>query len=368
VSSVAPPVIGDEGDFNAGPGARRFSLAHDRAFLTFVVRRLAALVLLVLGITLVAFVLTHLVPGNPFIANLGVIGASHPATVHAYEVRYGLNKPLPVQYVVYLWHLLQGNLGTSIQTQRPVSTDIATFFPATAELALYAIVIAVVVGVTFGVFAALYRNRLPDHVLRIASLAGISMPTFWIGLLALYIFFYRLGWFPDGARLNPGQVPPPDVTGMFTVDALLDGNLSLFWQAFRHIVLPAVVLASFSVGLLTRFTRSSVLEVIGTDYIRAARAKGLPQRTVIVRHILRAALPSVVTVIGLVFASVLTGAILVEHIYSWPGMGQYAYQSATNLDIPAITGTCILVAVVYATINFLVDVLYSIIDPRVRLS
>jgi peptide/nickel transport system permease protein len=344
----------------------RFALIRDRTFQLFVGRRLLALVLLVLGITLVAFLLTHLVPGNPFIANLGIIGASDPKTVAIYKARYGLNKPLPEQFVIYVWHLLHGNLGTSIQTQRPVSTDLGAFIPATAELALLAIFIAVIVGVSFGVIAALHRDRLLDHFLRIVSLAGISMPTFWIGLVALYIFFFRLGWAPNGGRLDPGQTPPPHVTGLYTVDALVAGDFGLFRQALAHLILPAIVLASFSVGLLMRYTRSTVLEVIDTDYIRAARAKGLAGRTVVLRHILRAALPSVVTVIGLVFASVLTGAILVEHIFSWPGMGQYAYQSATNLDLPAIAGTCIFVAIVYVTINFIVDVLYSIIDPRVR--
>src|SRR5205814_338445 len=179
-----------------------------------------------------------------------------------------------------------------------------------------------VVGVTFGVFAGLYRNRIADHVLRVASLAGISMPTFWIALVAVYVFFFRLGWFPSGGRLDAGQSPPPHATGLYTLDSLLAGKWSLFWSSLHHVLLPALVLAAFSVGLLTRYTRSAVLEVIGNDYIRAARAKGLDERVVVVRHILRAALPSVVTVIGLVFASTLTGAILVEHIFGWPGMGQ----------------------------------------------
>ena len=173
------------------------------------------------------------------------------------------------------------------------------------------------------------------------------MPTFWIALVALYVGFYRLGWFPGGQRLDPGTNPPPSVTGLYTIDALLDGNWGLFVQAFRHLLLPALVLAAANVSLLTRFTRSAVLEVIGNDYVRAARAKGLPERVVVVRYILRAALPSVVTVLGLVFANVLTGAVLVEQIFSWPGIGQYAFNAAVNLDVPAIAGVSLFVALVY---------------------
>lgn len=347
-------------------GAGRLRLFRRRPMLAFAGRRFVALLLLLLGISFVAFCLTNLVPGDPAAANLGIQAAADPAAVEAFHERYGLDRPLPEQYLTYLWKLLHGDLGTSITTQAPVSRDLETFIPATIELALLAVFVGVVVGVTLGVFAALHRNRPIDHALRVTSLAGVSMPTFWIALIALYVFFFRLGWFPGGGRLEPGATAPPHVTGMYTVDSLLAGNLELFWSSLHHLILPALVLASFSIGLLTRYTRSAVLEVVGNDYIRAARAKGLSEWVVIMRHVLRAALPSVVTVIGLVFASVLTGAILVEHIFAWPGMGQYAYQSATTLDLPAIMGASMFVAVVYVTINFIVDVLYGVIDPRAR--
>ena len=204
--------------------------------------------------------------------------------------------------------------------------------------------------------------------MRVASLAGISMPTFWIALIVLYVGFYRLGWFPGGQRLDPGTSPPPSRTGMYTIDALLDGNVGLFGTAFHHLLLPALVLAAFNVSLLMRFTRSAVLEVVGNDYVRAARAKGMPERIVVRRYILRGALPAVVTVLGLVFANVLTGAVLVEKIFSWPGVGQYAYQAAVNVDVPAIAGVSLFVAAVYVTVNFIVDILYGIIDPRIRVT
>jgi peptide/nickel transport system permease protein len=332
----------------------------------FLLRRAAALVLLAVGITLVVFVLTQLVPSNAVATNLGEQAAADPAAVAAFKAHYGLDKPLPVRYWLYLQHLVQGDLGQSSLTHDAVTHDLGQFIPATAELALYSIVIAAVLGIAFGVIAAMRRNRPADHVLRVVSLGGISMPTFWIALVALYLGFFKLGWFPGADRLDPGVLPPPQKTGLYTIDALLAGQWGLFVQALHHLLLPALVLAAFSIGLLTRYTRSAVLEVVGNDYVRAARAKGLPERVVVTRYILRAALPSVVTVLGLVFANVLTGAVLVEKIFSWPGIGQYAYQAAVNLDVPAIAGVSLFVAVVYITVNFIVDVLYGVIDPRIR--
>lgn len=356
------------GDPDALATPRRRSLRPSSGFMRFVTRRAAALVLLSIGITLVVFLLTQAVPSDPVASSLGEQAAGDPAAVASFRAHYGLDKPLPVRYAIYLSHLVQGDLGESTQTHNPVRKDLATFIPATAELAFYSILVAVVVGVLFGVVAAMRRNRPIDHTLRVVSLGGISMPTFWIALLALYVFFYRLGWFPGGGRLGIGVEPPSRVTGLYTVDALVGGQWSVFTDALDHIVLPALVLAAFNVSLLTRYTRSAVLEVIGNDYVRAARAKGLSEWTVVTRYILRAALPAVVTVIGLLFANILTGAVLVENIFSWPGVGQYAYTSAINLDVQAIAGVSLFVAVVYVSINFVVDVLYGVIDPRIRLT
>jgi peptide/nickel transport system permease protein len=347
------------------PRPRR-RLRPSSSFVGFVVRRAAALVLLAVGITFVVFVLTQLVPSNAVATNLGEQAAGDPAAVAAFKAHYGLDKPLPVRYWIYLKHLAQGDLGQSSLTHQPVTDDLREFIPATAELALFSILIAAAFGVAFGVIAAMRRNRPVDHTLRVVSLGGISMPTFWIALVALYLGFYKLGWFPGADRLDPGVDPPPHKTGLYTIDALLAGQWGTFGQALHHLVLPALVLAAFNVSLLTRYTRSAVLEVVGNDYVRAARAKGLPERVVVTRYILRAALPAVITVLGLVFANVLTGAVLIEKIFSWPGIGQYAYQAAVNLDVPAIAGVSLFVAVVYITVNFIVDVLYGVIDPRIR--
>jgi peptide/nickel transport system permease protein len=347
------------------PGRR---IAPSRPLARFVARRLGALIALSIGITFIAFALTQLVPGDPIRANLGQIAQSDPQVVAAFRHHYGLDKPLPVQYLRYLQNLLRGDLGESEQTHDPVRHDLAQFVPATAELAITAMAIAVVVGVGLGILAAVRRNRATDHLLRLVSLGGISVPTFWLALLSLYVFFFRLNWVPGGGRLDPGVLEPPHVTGLYTVDALLAGQWSTLGDAVRHLILPSLVLALFNVGLLTRYTRSAVLEVIDEEYVQGARAKGMPERTVVLRHVLRAAMTSLVTVIGLAFANVMTGSVLVENIFAWPGIGQYAYQSATALDLPAIMGVSLFVAIVYIAINFVVDLLYGVVDPRIRIA
>jgi ABC-type dipeptide/oligopeptide/nickel transport system permease component len=334
----------------------------------FLLQRLATGLVLCVGITLVAFVVTHLVPGDPAAANLGQRAIGDPAAVRAFNHAYGLDRPLPVQYLVYLKNLLHGNLGISEQSHRPVLTDLAEYIPATIELALFAIAVSMVIGVALGITAAVFRDRWPDQVIRVVSLGGVSMPIFWVALVAFYLLFFKLGWLPGGGRLDPAQNAPTHLTGMFTVDAAVHGQWTLFWSALQHLVLPGLVLAIFTVGVLTRFTRASMLEIMGNDYVRAARLKGLPEHVVVLRHILRPALVSIITVAGVAFGNLLSGTVLVENIFSWPGVGQYAYHSAINLDLPAIMGVSIFVALVYIVVNLVVDLLYGVIDPRIRLS
>ncbi|ETK30688.1 ABC transporter permease [Microbispora sp. ATCC PTA-5024] len=349
----------------SGAGQRARS---GRGLLRFLARRLAAAVLLCAGITLVAFVLTQLVPGDPATANLGQRAIGDPAAVAAFRAKYGLDRPVPLQYLTYLGNLLQGNLGMSQQSHRAVAQDLAEYVPATIELALFAIVLSLLVGVALGVVAAVNRDRWPDQVLRVVSLGGVSMPTFWVALVAFYLLFFKFGLLPGGGRLDPGMNAPPHLTGFYTVDAALGGQWDVWWSAVRHLVLPSLVLAVYTVGMLMRFTRASVLEILGNDYVRAARAKGLPERVVILRHVLRPAMVAIITVAGVAFGSLLSGAVLVENIFSWPGLGQYAYHSAVNLDLPAIMGVSVVVAAVYIVMNLLVDLLYGVIDPRIRLT
>ncbi|MFG3604237.1 ABC transporter permease [Micromonospora chersina] len=355
--SAAPSVAGRQRPARSG-----------RGLLRFLARRIGAAALLCVGITLVSFILTQLVPGDPATANLGQRAIGDPAAVEAFRSKYGLDKPLPVQYVTYLSNVLHGNLGESQQSHRAVAQDLAEYVPATIELALFAIVLSLLVGVAFGIVAAITRDRWPDQVLRVVSLGGVSMPTFWVALVAFYLLFFKFGLLPGGGRLDPGMAAPPHVSGFYTLDAAFAGQWDVWSSAVRHLVLPSLVLAVYTVGMLMRFTRASMLEILGNDYVRAARAKGLPERVVILRHVLRPALVAIITVAGVAFGSLLSGAVLVENIFSWPGLGQYAYRSAVNLDLPAIMGVSVVVAAVYIVMNLLVDLLYGVIDPRIRLT
>ena len=334
-------------------------------FLRSLLARLASLVFLLWGLTLIAFTLTHLVPGNPVLANLSLDQASNPAVVKAYTAKYGLDKSIPEQYFIYLTHLVHGDLGVSERTGRPVLVDLEEYVPATAELAVTSTVLSVIVGITLGTLAATRRRKPIDHVLRVLSLIGISTPAFWLGLVALYVFFFKLGWAPGTGRLDPGLTPPPHVTGFFTIDSLIAGEPDVYLNALSHLVLPAAVLAVHQIALLTRFTRSVVLDVAQEEYMNTARAKGLSQFSVF-RHLLRGSLPPIVTIVGFMFADVLTGTVLIETIFDWPGVGRYAFQSATSLDLPAIMGVTLFVGTVFVVVNFVIDTLYGVIDPRLR--
>lgn len=323
-------------------------------------------VLLLWGVTVVTFVLANLVPANPAAAALGDKAASDPKIVAAFNAQHGFDKPVVVQYFIYLGNLLHGDLGNSTQTHNPVSQDLAVAFPATIELALFAIVFSIIIGIGLGMLAALRHNRLSDQIIRVFSLIGISIPTFWLAVAFFFVFFYLLGWAPGTGRLSPADTPPPHVTGMYTVDALLSGQWATFGDALAHLVLPGAVLTLFTVGLLVRFTRSGVLDVLSQDYVKAARAKGLPARTVVFRYILRGSLLPILTIVGLAFGSLLSGTVLTEQVFNWGGIGQYAYKAATTLDLPAIMGVGLVVGVVYIGINFAIDVIYGFIDPRVR--
>lgn len=334
----------------------------------YILRRLVLIIPLLIGITLLAFIISHAVPADPITANLGQKAMSDPKIVAAFRAEWGLDQPLWEQYAVYLQNLLVGDLGRSIKSRRPVADDLAAYLPATIELATAAILIGATLGISLGLLSALRRNTWIDHTARVVSLFGVSTPVFWLALLALYIFYARLGWAAGPGRLDAGLQPPPHLTGLFTVDALLAGDWVIFANATSHLVLPGLVLASYTTGLITRVTRSSMLEVLNMDFIRTARAKGLANNTIVVRHALRNALIPLVTVIGFSYGNLLAGTVLTEAIFAWPGIGQYAYRSSTSLDFPAIMGVSLLIAFIFIVINLVVDVLYFVLDPRLRVT
>jgi len=332
-------------------------------FLQFVARRLMLMLLVLFGITLITFVVSHVVPADPVAAYVG--SQAPQGVVEKVRHEYGLDQPLPEQYLVYLGGLLRGDLGTSIHDDRPVATDIATYFPATFELAMAAMVIAIVLGLPIGVIVATRKDKLVDHMARALSLTGVSLPVFFLALLLLAVFYVKLGVLPGPGELSPYTQPPPRVTGMMLVDTLLAGDLPAFQDAFSHLVLPAFVLGFATTGIIVRMTRSSMIEALRQDFVRTARAKGVGRYRVVVVHALRNAMIPTVTVIGLAFGSLLSGAVLTETIFSWPGLGRYATESVVTLDIPAIMGVTIVAAFTYSVVNLVVDVAYALLDPRI---
>jgi peptide/nickel transport system permease protein len=332
----------------------------------YILRRLLLVPPLLLGVTLITFVLSHAVPADPVVAHLGQSAMMDEQIVAAFKREWGLDRPLHEQYLTYLDNLRQGRLGRSLLSKRSVEEDLRQYLPNTLELATAAIVVAVVLGVPLGVVSAVKRNSPIDHLVRALALVGVSMPVFWLALVSLFLFYYHLDWMPGPGLISGTAVPPPTVTGLVPLDALLAGQLDLFGDALHHLVLPAVVLSSFSLGLIARVTRSSMLEVIGQDFIRTARAKGLVERAVVVRHALGNALIPTVTVIGLAYGNLLGGAVLTETIFAWPGIGRYAYQAASSLDFPAVMGVTMLIAAIYIAVNLVVDILYGLLDPRIR--
>jgi len=332
----------------------------------FIIRRLLLLIPLLIGVTLVAFVISRWVPSDPVNAALGQNAVGDEELVAAFRKKWGLDKPPYIQYITYVTKLVQGDMGISIATHRPVIDDLGRYLPATIELGTVAMIMAVLVGVPFGIISAIRRNSFLDQVSRVISLIGVSAPVFWLALVGLYIFYGELGWLPGPGRLAIGVDPPPSVTNLYTVDALLVGNFSLFLDALYHLILPGIVLAAFSMGLITRITRSSMLETVDQDYVRTARSKGLKESVIIYRHTFRNALIPTITVLGLSYGNLLTGAVLTETIFSWPGIGQYAFKAAVSLDFPAIMGVTMLIAFVFIFVNLLVDISYVFLDPRLR--
>lgn len=333
------------------------------SWLRILQRRLFSLVWVVVGVSIITFSISHLVPGDP--ARLVAGDRATPEIVAAVRADLGLDKPLPQQYFRYMGQLLHGDLGTSIRTRRPVMQDIAAFFPATLELALVALILATLAGIPLGVLSAVYRNRFVDHIARTIAVTGVSTPAFWLGLGLIVVFYGNLGWFPGGGRLDQGMTPPPHLTGLYLIDALVAGDWVVLRSALDHIFLPAITLGFVHLGIVARQIRSSMLEQLGEDYVRTARAYGLSAWAVILRHALPNALIPSVTMLGLALGDLLYGAVLTETVFGWPGMGAYVVDSIQALDFPAVMGFAVVVSFAYVILNLLVDLVYRFLDPRI---
>jgi peptide/nickel transport system permease protein len=330
----------------------------------YIVQRLVGMLLTALAASVVIFLISSQVPGDPVLAQLGDLAAADPAIVQAFRDRWRLDDPLLTRYWAFLTHLAQGDLGMSISTQRPVMDDIRQYAPATIELATAAFLLSLLIGVPLGIAAGVWRDSPVDHFARLFSLVGVSAPTFWLAFIALSAFYGGLQIAPGPGRLDVISIPPPSITGLYTIDAAFAGDWEAFRDALAHLALPSIVLAAATMGLITRTTRASMLDTLGQDYVRVARSKGLSETRIVLRHALPNALLPIVTLAGIAYAILLTGAVMTETIFSWPGLGRYTFRSAVTLDVPAIMGITLIVAVVYLVINFLTDLSYLVLDPR----
>jgi peptide/nickel transport system permease protein len=333
-------------------------------FLQYVGRRLALIPLTLLGVSAIVFVLARVIPGDP--AQLAAGEQATPAMVEAFRKEYRLDEPLVVQYVSYLGGMLRGDLGRSMFTGRPVLGDLQAFLPATLELTAVGITLALLVGVPAGVFSALYRNRWPDQLARGLALTGVSFPVFWLAMMLQLLVAVSLDLLPIGGRFPAALRPPRTVTGFYTIDFLVIGDLEGVAISLAHLLLPALCLAVGSVASITRITRTSVLDVLGRDYVRTSRAMGLSELTVIGKYVLKNAFIATLTMLGVALTYMLAGSVLVESVFDWPGIGLYAFQSIIQLDFQPIAAFTVLVGVMVAVVNLGVDVLYGVFDPRIR--
>lgn len=336
------------------------------SFYVYFLRRVLLVFPTLIGITLVAFVIANAVPADPVTANLPQSALNNEELIQAFRERWGLDKPLVVQYTTYLGNLLRGDMGVSIKTRKPVMDDIRAFLPATTELATFGILFGILIGLSVGIISAVYPNSLIDYVGRTFALIGVSFPVFVLALVFMRLFYVELGLSAGPGRLDVVRRIPQTVTGWFTLDALFAGEWDTFRNALAHLWLPGLVLGIYVSGVIARITRSALLEVLGMDYIRTAKGKGLRHWVVIRKHALSNAMIPVVTVIGLSYSNLLSGAVLTESIFAWQGFGRYMFRASVSQDFPAIMGGSIVIALTYVGVNLIVDILYYFLDPRIR--
>ncbi|VVB61163.1 Binding-protein-dependent transport system inner membrane component [uncultured archaeon] len=329
----------------------------------YIIKRLLQIIPVILGVTLIAFSLIHLAPGDPVRTMLG----QHATQQEIDETRakYGLDQPLFVQYFIWLGDVLHGDLGRSILSHEQVTTEIASRFPNTIELAIAAMIFAILIGVVAGIISATKQYSVADYSVMGIALFGISMPVFWLGIMLMMIFGVFLGWLPIGGRIDL-LLPFNRITGFMVVDSIITGNGAALISVLRHLILPAIALGTIPMAVIARTTRSSMLEILRQDFIRTERAKGLSERKVIYKHAVRNAMVPVVTVIGLNFGLLLSGAILTETVFSWPGVGRLVVDSVYARDYPLVIGCILVFALVFVIVNLITDLLYTYIDPRIH--
>ncbi len=329
----------------------------------YAVRRLLLLIPVLIGMSLITFSIIHLIPGNPAQTMLGE--QATPEAIETLEENLGLNKPYLVQYGIYVKGLVTGDLGTSLLTKSPIIEEVKPFLAATIELTVFAMLFAIIIGVNAGIISAWKQNSWFDYISMLIALIGVSMPIFWLGLVEQWIFAQELQWLPAYGREN-ARDPVEVVTHFYLIDSLLSGRFDQFWVTMKHLILPGIALGTIPMAIIARMTRSSMLEVLRSDFVRTARAKGATQFIVIYKHALKNALIPVITVVGLQTGTLLGGAILTETIFSWPGMGRYIFEAIGSRDYPVIQSGILLVAFIFVMVNLIVDLLYAYLDPRIK--
>lgn len=332
--------------------------------LGYVIKRVLQLVLILLGVSVLVFLMLRLIPGDSARLLLGEFAS--PAELARLRTQLGLDQSILTQYGIYLGRVLQGDFGNSVRTGAPVAGEIGVRLLATLELSIAAMMIAVILGISAGVISAVWQYSVLDYGAMVMALIGVSMPIFWLGLMLIYVFAVKIPILPMMGRISMGADVPP-FTGLFVVDTLMAGQFSDFWDAIRHLILPSFTLATIPMAVVARMTRSSMLEVLNRDYVRTARAKGMDEYVVIFRHALRNAFLPVVTIIGLNFGLLLGGAVLTETIFSWPGLGRYVVDSLMARDYAAVQGCILMFSLIMAVSNLMVDFVYVLLDPRIRI-
>lgn len=330
---------------------------------SYIIRRLLHLIPVLIGMSLVVFAIIHAIPGDPALMILGEHAT--PGAMEALRAKLHLNEPLYQQYFYYMLDILQGDLGESLRTKQAISLEIGAYLTATIELAIAALIFAIVVGVNAGIIAAWKRASWFDYIAMLVALVGVSMPVFWLGLMEQWVFVDKLDLLPSTGRFNPRE-PVDGITGFYVLDTILSGNWAGLKDVVLHLILPSIALGTIPMAIIARMTRSSMLEVMKSDYIRTARAKGLREFWVIYKHALRNAFAPVLTVIGLQLGSLLGGAILTETIFGWPGVGRYINDAIAFRDYPVVQSGVLVIAFLFVMINLVVDILYAYIDPRIQ--
>jgi len=330
----------------------------------YIIKRLIQFVFVLLGTSLILFVVSNVIPADPVRAAAGP--KATPEQLEAIRVKLGFDKPLHEQYIIYITNVLHGDFGRSVVTLRPVIADIADRLPATLELSLFSMLLTITFGVLLGIYSAQNRNRISDHIIRLLSLGGISMPSFWLALLFQMLFFLQLGWIPGGGRLSASLVPPTHITGLYVFDSFLTGNLTTLMDSLHHLIGPAIAQSAIGIASVIRMMRAGMLDEMTKDYVTMFRSAGVQDRIIVYKYVLKNSLVPVVTLIGVMFGSILGGSFIIEQVFQWPGLGSYGTQALLNIDFQPIMSITLVMSFMYSLSNLMVDIVYVYLNPKVN--